>query len=70
MSDARGRLALSPRTYTWADRVTKLAGVCLVAAGLESGGHTLAGVALGATGVVLALATVFAEPATDSDTDS
>lgn len=70
MSEADGRLALAPRTYRWADRVTKVAGVALVVAGLEVGGHTLAGVLLGVTGAVLASSTVFVQPATDSTRDS
>ncbi|WP_323675998.1 hypothetical protein [Halorubellus sp. PRR65] len=60
MTDVRGGvLALSPRRYRWVDRITKLAGVALVAAGLEAGGDTLAGIALAALGVALGLATVF-----------
>ncbi|MXR40321.1 hypothetical protein GRX01_02980 [Halobaculum sp. WSA2] len=53
-----GRLTLSPRGYRWADRATKLAGVALIAVGLDVGGDTLAGVALAALGVALGLATV------------
>jgi len=49
---------LSPRQYRWADRATKLAGVGLIAAGLDAGGGTPAGVAFAALGVVLGLATV------------
>jgi|AntRauTorcE11898_2_1112593.scaffolds.fasta_scaffold02604_3 hypothetical protein len=54
-----GVLALSARRYRWVDRITKLAGVALVAAGLEVGGGSLAGIALAALGVALGLATVF-----------
>ncbi|WP_436925093.1 hypothetical protein [Halosimplex amylolyticum] len=70
--DAGGRFALDPRTYRWADRLSKLGGVALVAAGLEVGGGSVVGVALGASGAALALSTVFvertADPARD-DTD-
>lgn len=54
-----GALALSARRYRWVDRITKVAGVALVAAGLDVGGDTLAGIALAALGVALGLATVF-----------
>jgi len=50
---------LSPRRYRWADRATKLAGVGLIAAGLDAGGGTPAGVAFALLGVALGLATVF-----------
>lgn len=50
---------LSARTYRWTDRLTKLGGLALVAAGLDAGGATTAGVALGVLGTALALATVF-----------
>jgi hypothetical protein len=61
MTDAAGggAPALSARRYRWVDRLTKLAGVALVAAGLDVGGGTLAGVALAAIGVAIGLATVF-----------
>jgi hypothetical protein len=52
------RTALSPRQYRWLDRTTKLAGVVLVAAGLEVGGSTPAGIALAALGVACGLTTV------------
>lgn len=59
MSDARGlSLALSSRQYTWLDRATKLGGVVLIAAGLDVGGDTLAGLVLAALGVALGLSTV------------
>ncbi|WP_459192026.1 hypothetical protein [Halosimplex sp. J119] len=58
MSDDAAGLALSGRRYRWLDRLTKLAGVALIAAGLEVGGDTLAGVALAAAGVACGLATV------------
>jgi len=51
--------ALTARQYRWLDRATKLTGVALVAAGLEVGGDTAAGLALGAAGAALGLATVF-----------
>jgi len=50
---------LPPRAYRWVDRLTKLGGVALVAAGLEAGGATVTGVALGTLGAAFALATVF-----------
>jgi len=50
---------LSKRQYRWLDRATKLAGVGLIAVGLEVGGDTLGGIALAALGVTLGLATVF-----------
>ena len=50
---------LTPRRYRWADRATKLAGVGLIAAGLDAGGGTPAGVALALLGAALGLATVF-----------
>ncbi|SFR69269.1 hypothetical protein SAMN04487947_3589 [Halogeometricum rufum] len=54
-----GGLELSARTYRHLDRASKLLGVGLVALGLQTGGDTVAGVALGAVGAVLALTTVF-----------
>lgn len=66
MSDARERVTLSPQAYRWTDRMTKLAGVALVAVGLEVGGTTLPGLLLGATGAALAVCTVFVERATES----
>jgi len=50
-----------PRRYRWADRATKLAGVGLIAVGLDAGGGTPAGVAFAALGVALGLATVLIE---------
>jgi hypothetical protein len=60
MTDSGGRrlTELSPRRYRWADRATKLAGVGLIAAGLDAGGGTPAGLGLAAFGVALGLATV------------
>ncbi|MFC7186503.1 hypothetical protein [Halorubrum yunnanense] len=56
------RLAeLSARRYRWVDRATKLVGVGLIAAGLDAGGGTPAGVAFAALGVALGLATVLIE---------
>lgn len=46
-------------TYRRLDQATKLLGVGLVAAGLEAGGGTTAGLVLGLTGVSVALCTVF-----------
>lgn len=57
-SDAFRLAELSPRRYRWADRATKLVGVGLIAAGLDAGGGTPAGVAFAALGVALGLATV------------
>lgn len=51
-------VALSSRRYRWVDRLTKLTGVALIALGLETGGDTLAGIALAALGVAFGLATV------------
>ncbi|ADQ69023.1 hypothetical protein C499_06440 [Halogeometricum borinquense DSM 11551] len=53
------RLELSAWTYRHLDRASKLLGVGLVALGLEMGGDTLTGVALGVVGAALALTTVF-----------
>lgn len=50
---------LSGRSYRWLDRLSKLAGVVLIAAGLDVGGGTVAGLALAAAGVTLGLLTVF-----------
>lgn len=60
MTDSRGARVhtLPPRTYRWLDRATKLLGVALVAAGLELGGDTAAGLALAALGVASGLVTV------------
>ena len=49
---------LSPSQYRWVDRVTKLLGVALIAAGLEAGGETTAGIALAVFGVTIGLLTV------------
>jgi hypothetical protein len=51
-------VTLRPRTYRWVDRLTKLLGVALVAAGLEAGGETATGLVLAALGVAIGLATV------------
>jgi hypothetical protein len=52
-------LTLSERTYRHLDVATKLLGLGLVALGLELGGSSPTGLALGATGAAVALATVF-----------
>ena len=52
-------LTLSERTYRHLDIATKLAGVGLLALGLELGGSSPTGIALGVAGAALALATVF-----------
>jgi len=51
-------LALTETQYRWLDRASKLLGVALIAAGLEVGGDTAAGLALAALGVICGLATV------------
>jgi hypothetical protein len=51
-------VALSDRQYRWLDRTTKLAGVALIAAGLEVGGGTRTGIALATVGVACGLTTV------------
>jgi len=56
---ATTRVELSARMYRHLDRASKLLGVGLVALGLDAGGDTLTGVALGVVGAALALATVF-----------
>lgn len=60
MSEPQGRrtIRLSARRYRWLDRVSKLLGVVLIAAGLHVGGGTPTGVALAALGVVAGLLTV------------
>jgi|AntRauTorcE11898_2_1112593.scaffolds.fasta_scaffold100994_1 hypothetical protein len=55
----RAGLTLSRRQYRWLDRATKLGGVALIAAGLEVGGDTTAGIVLAALGVACGLTTVF-----------
>jgi hypothetical protein len=54
----RALVTLRPRAYRWFDRLTKLVGVVLVAAGLEAGGATVAGLVLATLGVASGLATV------------
>jgi hypothetical protein len=58
MSDPRS-ITLSIRQYRWLDRASKLTGVAFIAAGLEVGGGTVAGIALAAIGVAFGLSTVF-----------
>ncbi|MFW6435330.1 MAG: hypothetical protein ACOCY1_03020 [Halovenus sp.] len=53
-----GEISLSPGQYRWLDRVTKLLGVALIAAGLEVGGETTAGIVLAVLGVAIGLLTV------------
>ncbi|MFB6354228.1 MAG: hypothetical protein ABEJ92_09095 [Halobacteriales archaeon] len=53
------RPALADPYYRWVDRLTKLAGVALVAGGLEAGGATPTGLALGIGGAAIAVSTVF-----------
>lgn len=52
-------LTLRGRTYRWTDRVTKLLGVGLLAAGIHVGGASPEGLALGFGGVALGTVTVF-----------
>lgn len=49
---------LSPRTYLWTDRVTKLIGVVSVATALQTGIASGVGATLALVGVLLALSTV------------
>ncbi|MFC7324678.1 hypothetical protein ACFQMF_08805 [Halorubrum rutilum] len=58
MTDSTPIARLSPRRYRWADRLTKLGGVGLIAAGLDAGGGTPTGLALAALGAALGLSTV------------
>ncbi|WP_089815495.1 hypothetical protein [Halomicrobium zhouii] len=55
----RALMSVRPRAYRWLDRLTKLGGVALVAAGLEAGGGTATGAVLGCCGAALAVSTVF-----------
>jgi hypothetical protein len=55
----RALASVRPRAYRWLDRLTKLGGVALVAAGLEAGGGTAMGLLLGLCGAALAVSTVF-----------
>jgi hypothetical protein len=57
-TDSRVNAALSRRQYRWLDRASKLLGVALIAAGLEVGGSTPAGIALALLGVACGLTTV------------
>ncbi|AAV46145.1 unknown [Haloarcula marismortui ATCC 43049] len=50
---------LTERQYRLLDTTSKLVGLALVAAGLEVGGGTLAGIALAIVGAACATATVF-----------
>ncbi|MDG5776903.1 hypothetical protein VB773_12925 [Haloarculaceae archaeon H-GB2-1] len=50
---------LPATTYRRVDHASKLAGVALVAAGMEAGGGTPEGIALALLGAVLATCTVF-----------
>jgi uncharacterized membrane protein len=59
MTDAESALSLPARRYRWLDRLSKLGGLALVAAGLEVGGSSVEGLALAAVGAALAVATVF-----------
>jgi hypothetical protein len=59
VGEASGGVSLPARTYRHLDRASKLLGVALVALGLEAGGDTLGGLALGAVGAALAVSTVF-----------
>ncbi|WP_123537447.1 hypothetical protein [Halosimplex salinum] len=61
--------SIAPRTYRWLDRLTKLGGVALVAAGLEAGGGTATGLILGLSGAALATSTVFLTIDSSESTD-
>lgn len=50
--------SLTGRQYRWLDRITKLLGVGLIAAGLEAGGATPTGILLAVAGVLVGLSTV------------
>jgi hypothetical protein len=52
---------LSASQYRWLDRVTKLLGVALIAAGLEVGGETTTGIVLAVLGVAIGLLTVLVD---------
>ncbi|WP_458189614.1 hypothetical protein [Haladaptatus sp. NG-WS-4] len=52
-------VALSEGQYRRFDQLTKLLGVAFVAVGLDIGGSTPTGIAVGALGVCIALLTVF-----------
>jgi hypothetical protein len=52
-------LPLTPEQYRHLDRASKLLGVGLVALGLDAGGDTVVGLALGVVGAAVALTTVF-----------
>ena len=54
-------VSLPARTYRRIDQVAKLAGVALVAVGLELGGDSATGLALGLCGVALATCTIWIE---------
>lgn len=54
----KGAVTLTARQYRWLDRVTKLLGIGLIAAGLEVGGDTLTGIVLATVGVAFGLTTV------------
>ncbi|WP_137283284.1 hypothetical protein [Halorussus salinisoli] len=58
---SRPLVAVPTRTYRLLDYATKLGGLGLVAVGLEVGGATLPGLALGACGAALGVSTVFIE---------
>jgi hypothetical protein len=54
-------ITFSASQYRWLDRVTKLLGVALIAAGLEVGGETTAGIVLATLGVAIGLTTVLVD---------
>lgn len=49
---------LNRPTYRWLDRLTKLSGVLLIAAGTDAGIASGTGIALAVAGVILGLSTV------------
>ncbi|MFB6184896.1 MAG: hypothetical protein ABEI96_10110 [Haloarculaceae archaeon] len=55
------QVPLSPRTYLWLDRLSKVVGLVAVVAALDGAAGSLSGPLLVA-GVVVGVATVFLEP--------
>lgn len=58
---SRSLLEVPSPAYQLLDYATKLGGVGLIAVGLEVGGATALGLALGAVGAALGLSTIFIE---------
>lgn len=69
MTTVRNVPTIGHRRYRWVDRATKLSGVLALAAGLHVGILSAPGIALAATGVLLATCTVPIEtPESPDDT--